>query len=112
MGHGIGQRLLHQAILLRKSYLAVGSEPTYYEPHRNRGQKATDAIGILPEFTGTLVHDAWPTYFKYQVLLHALCNAHHLRDLTAIVENNQQQWAALMIVYLLSAKQLVAAGRG
>jgi transposase len=83
-------------------------ELTYYEAHARRGQKATDAIGILPQFTGTLVHDAWATYFKYQRLLHALCNAHHLRDLTAIVENDQQQWAALMIACLLSAKQLVA----
>lgn len=83
------------------------AELTYYEPHQNRGQKATDEIGILPEFSGTLVHDAWPTYFKYQLLLHALCNAHHLRDLTALVENDQQQWAALMIACLLSAKQLV-----
>ena len=83
-------------------------ELTYYEPHQSRGKKATDDIGILPEFTGTLVHDNWATYFKYQLLLHALCNAHHLRELTALVENNQQQWAALMIVCLLSAKQLVA----
>jgi transposase len=87
----------------------VSSESlTYYEPHANRGQKATEAIGILPYFTGTLVHDAWATYFKYQLLQHALCNAHHLRDLTALVENDQQQWAALMITCLLSAKQLVA----
>lgn len=83
-------------------------ELTYFEPHRNRGQKATDAINILPQFTGTLVHDAWPTYFKYQTLRHALCNAHHLRDLTAIVESEQQPWATLMIGCLLSAKQLVA----
>jgi transposase len=81
---------------------------TYYEPHARRGQKATDAIGILPQFSGTLVHDAWATYFKYQFLLHALCNAHHLRDLTALVENDQQQWAAMMIACLLAAKQLVA----
>lgn len=86
----------------------VGTETlTYYQPHQNRGQKATNAIGILPAFTGTLVHDAWATYFVYQQLVHALCNAHHLRDLTAIVENDQQQWAALMIRCLLSAKQLV-----
>jgi transposase len=82
---------------------------TYYEPHAKRGKKATDAIGILPQFKGTLVHDAWATYFKYQILLHALCNAHHLRDLTALVENDQQQWAAMMIACLLAAKQLVAA---
>ena len=83
-------------------------ELTYYEAHAKRGSKATEAIGILPRFSGTLVHDAYSTYFTYKLLLHALCNAHHLRDLTAIVENDQQQWAALMIVCLLSAKQLVA----
>lgn len=83
-------------------------ELTYYEPHANRGKKATEAIGILSRFTGTLVHDAWTTYFQYQRLLHALCNAHHLRELTAVVENDQQQWAVLMIACLLSAKQLVA----
>jgi transposase len=84
------------------------SELTYYEPHQSRGKKATDAIGILPEFTGTLLHDNWATYFKYQLLLHALCNVHHLRELIALVENDQQQWAALMMMCLLSAKQLVA----
>lgn len=82
-------------------------ELTYYEPHTRRGKKATDEIGILPRFSGTLVHDAWATYFKYQLLLHALCNAHHLRDLTAIVENEGQLWAVLMIACLLGAKQLV-----
>lgn len=83
------------------------AELTYCEPHARRGQKATDAIGILPQFTGTLVHDAWATYFKYQLFQHALCNAHHLRDLTAIVENDGQQWATLMIAFLLAAKHLV-----
>jgi transposase len=86
-------------------------ELTYFAPHRRRGQAATDEIGVLPLFTGTLVHDAWATYFKYQLLTHALCNVHHLRDLTAIVENDQQQWAALMILFLLAAKQQVEEAR-
>ena len=87
------------------------AELTYFAPHRRRGQAATDDIGILPLFTGTLVHDAWATYFKYPRMTHALCNAHHLRDLTAIVENDQQQWAALMILFLLAAKQQVDEAR-
>lgn len=86
-------------------------ELTYFAPHRQRGQAATDDIGILPLFTGTLVHDAWATYFKYQLLTHALCNVHHLRDLTAVVENDQQQWATLMILFLLAAKQQVEEAR-
>lgn len=80
---------------------------TYYEPHARRGQHATNAIGILPHFTGTLVHDAWATYFTYHGFAHARCNAHHLRDLTAIVDNDQQQWAALMRTFLGAAKHLV-----
>lgn len=93
----------------QRTWLHTVSTPelTYFAPHPYRGQAATDAIGILPQFTGTLVHDAWATYFQYALLAHALCNAHHLRDLTAIVENDQQQWAAWMIGCLLTAKQLV-----
>jgi transposase len=93
----------------QRHWLHTVSTPalTYFAPHRYRGQVATDEIGILPHFMGVLVHDAWATYFKYKLLLHALCNAHHLRDLTALVENDQQQWAALMICFLLAAKQQV-----
>lgn len=86
-------------------------ELTYFAPHRRRGQAATTAIGILPHFTGTLVHDALSSYFLYLLLVHALCNAHHLRDLTAVVENDQQEWARLMILFLLAAKQQVEDAR-
>src|SRR5690606_7751928 len=97
----------------QRSWLHTVSTPmmTYLAPQQSRGQAATQAIGILPNFTGTLVHDALPGYFLYPLMLHALCNAHHLRDLTAIVENDQQAWAQWMILFLLAAKQLVAEAR-
>jgi transposase len=86
-------------------------ELTYFAPHQRRGQVATQEIGILPAFRGTLVHDALPSYFLYLLSLHALCNAHHLRDLTAVVENDRQVWGQWMILFLLAAKQLVDEAR-
>ena len=82
-------------------------ELSYFEPHPNRGYKATQEIDILPNFSGTLVHDSWATYFKYNQVTHALCNVHHLRDLNGIIENDGQTWAILMKSALLSAKELV-----
>ena len=49
--------------------------------HTKRGTKAMDAIGVLPKFTGVGVHDAWAPYDTYTNMIHALCNAHALREL-------------------------------
>lgn len=84
---------------------------TYYYPHVRRGRKATDAMGILPAFLGRAIHDAYPTYQLYTRCQHGLCNTHHLRELTAVVENEQQVWALRFIWFLLAAKQAVAAAR-
>ena len=93
----------------KRHWLHTVSTPelTYFEPHEKRGRKATEAIGILAYFTGTLVHDAWATYFTYKAITHALCNVHLLRDLTGVIENDQQQWALLMFTFLLAAKKRV-----
>ena len=68
---------------------------TYYDIHPNRGTQAHEAIGILPTFTGRAVHDAYHSYLTYDCP-HALCNAHHLRELTFVDEQLQQGWAGQM----------------
>lgn len=65
---------------------------TLYKHHQNRGMEAVQDMGILPHFTGVLMHDAWQTYFALPAQ-HALCNAHLLRELRAIFEHQGQQWA-------------------
>ncbi len=68
---------------------------TYFFPHERRGSIATDAIGILPKFTGILCHDHWKPYYTYGCV-HSLCNAHHLRELTRAWEQDNQKWAKRM----------------
>ena len=48
-----------------------------------------------------MVHDHWKSYFSYQANQHALCNAHHLRELRFIHEQQGIQWAARMSDYLM-----------
>ena len=71
-------------------------EWTFISPHEKRGKEAMDAMGVLPGFKGILCHDHWKPYYKYDCT-HALCNAHHLRELTFAWEQEGQQWAKKMI---------------
>jgi hypothetical protein len=43
---------------------------------------------VLPGFTGVAVHDAFAPYARYPAARHALCNAHLLRELTAVVDHH------------------------
>ena len=65
---------------------------TLYYPHEKRGVEAFEAMGVLPWFKGILCHDHWKPYYKLDCT-HALCNAHHLRELTRAFEQDNQQWA-------------------
>lgn len=77
---------------------------THYGIHRNRGCEAMDEIGILPDFKGRAVHDFWKPYLAY-TCPHALCNAHHLRELTFVYEQLKQDWAKRMIDCLVDMKE-------
>ena len=92
----------------KRQWLHVASTPhaTAYLIHPNRGKKAMETMDILPRFQGISVHDAWAPYFSYDSSKHALCHAHHLRELTAIWEEYGQVWANDMIAFLLLGKEV------
>lgn len=82
------------------------TDATYFYPHENRGGKAIDEMGVLPSFQGVLCHDHWKPYFNYNCL-HALCNAHHLRELERAEEQDGQQWAKDLKILLLEINTAV-----
>lgn len=86
--------------------LATG-QLTYYGVHRKRGQEAMRDMGLLNELQGRAIHDGWASYFKFDNCRHALCNAHHLRELRFIFEQYQQTWASDMFRLLLDIKKEV-----
>ena len=79
--------------------------------HAKRGKVAMDAAGVLPRFAGVAVHDGWAPYWRYQHATHALCGAHLLRELEAIVEEPGQGWAAGMAELLVDAKLMAERAR-
>lgn len=93
-------------------HVASNEKWTYFFPHSARGKEAMDEIGILPCFKGVLCHDHWKAYFRYEGCLHALCNAHHLRELTRAGEQDQQRWAKQMKKLLCEMRDAVAAAGG
>ena len=83
------------------------TELTMYHLNAKRGKVAMDAMGILEYLRGILVHDGWASYRHYNNVVHALCNAHHLRELEAVAETPGQDWAQNMTALLCDTWQLV-----
>ncbi|MDZ7938097.1 MAG: IS66 family transposase [Rhodoferax sp.] len=72
---------------------------TWMGCHPKRGGQAFESFALLERFQGVLVHDGWMPY-KALSCEHALCNAHHLRELTYLFEEQNQEWAADMLELL------------
>ena len=91
--------------------------------HAKRGKEAIDAAGVLPSFAGIAVHDAFTSYARYRSVTHALCNAHLLRELIAVVDFHTAHppppggtvpagwcWAQQVIEALLGLKAITHTG--
>jgi transposase len=62
---------------------------TFYRTAPKRGSRWEGLLGIV-------VHDHWKPYYTLTGVLHALCNAHHLRELKALIEIDKEPWAQRM----------------
>jgi transposase len=69
---------------------------TYYTVHAKRGDEALLDAGVLPNCQGWAVHDGFKPYFGFETVRHALCNAHHLRELEFLIEQYDVKWAQAM----------------
>jgi transposase len=72
---------------------------TFYRVCAKRGALLSDIVKVV----GVVVHDHWKPYYTMTGVLHALCNAHHLRELKALVEIEKEEWARQMQILLRRA---------
>jgi transposase len=86
------------------AHVASTARLTHYAIHAKRGGEATAAIGILPGYRGVSVHDGWKPYQAQTTCRHALCNVHHLRELTWLEEQYDQTWAKDLKALLLEMR--------
>lgn len=68
-----------------------------------------EARGDIPEGLkgGVVVHDHFRPYAALANVDHAFCNAHHLRELQALIEIDKEPWAQAMRDLLIDAAKAV-----
>jgi len=73
-------------------HVLSNEEGTYYRSSEKRGEIFSE-VG-----KGTVVvHDHFKSYYKHmEGVSHALCNAHHLRELQALMRVEQERWSKKM----------------
>jgi transposase len=77
---------------------------TCYRTSRKRGERWVAMVGII-------IHDPWHPYFTMPGVQHGLGNAHHLRELRALSEIEQEPWARAMARFLRQACHAVNLAR-
>jgi len=74
---------------------------TQYRIGERRGDVPRTMVG------GIIVHDHFKPYYTLGGVEHALCNAHHLRELRALIEIEKEPWAGAMSAVLRAANTLI-----
>lgn len=95
-------------------HCAVTDTLSWLAAHPKRGAQAFEALGLLQGVKGVLVHDGLISY-KALNCTHSLCNAHHIRELVYIHEQENEKiwdgWAQEMIELLVQGlREVDAAG--
>ena len=115
----VGARVKH----LDETGLRIGARTRWLHvictsPDRVRGRlllaayRVSERRGAVPAgVSGVAVHDHWQCYWPMAGVEHALCNAHHLRELQALVEFDKEGWARRMQRHLLRAKRVARLAR-
>jgi transposase len=103
---------LRVAARLHWAHVVSSTDLTLYHLDERRGTSAMETMGVLEHLSGVLVHDGWNAYRTYDNVSHALCNAHHLRELVAVSETEGQGWAADMAGLLAETWHLVLEAKG
>jgi transposase len=78
---------------------------TFYRAEEKRGAVPLELR------SGVVVHDGFLPYGALGQVEHALCNAHHLRELKALIEFDGEAWATPMRDTLLAANAAVRQAR-
>jgi transposase len=75
--------------------------------------RVTEQRGAVPQGLtgGVVVHDHFKPYYGLTDVAHAFCNAHHLRELKALIELDEEPWAKDMSDLLVEANEAVKKAR-
>lgn len=85
-------------------HTACSAHYTYLFVHPKRGKEALQsASSLIKDFNNYAVHDCWASYFIF-TCFHVICNAHILRELTALIEQGSVG-ASLFHRFLLDCYQ-------
>ncbi len=85
-------------------HVAATDTLTFLGLHQKRGRDAIDDLGVLPGYSGVIVHDGLAAYDYLNLALHQQCGAHLVRHLANAMDHPATNlWSRLMTGVLLDA---------